>query len=83
MNKYDQVIQLLFEKMPILKWLDGYKRTIGDVLIVLTAALAALQEVRPDLEWVTGAVAICGLLVKLCGELHAAVKERDEVPSGN
>lgn len=72
-----KMLMFVFSKLPLLKKLDGYKRMIGDALIVVTAALAALQELRPELTWIASVTAILGLIVKAIGEAHAKAKEKD------
>lgn len=72
----DKLLMTFFSELPLVKKLDGYKRLIGDTLIIAAAALAALQEVRPELTWVASASAVVGLLMKVIGEVHASAKGR-------
>lgn len=74
----DKLLLLVFSKLPLVRLLDGRKRAIADFLIVLAAALAALQELRPEFTWVASVSAIVGFCIKLIGVSHAAAKDRAE-----
>ena len=78
LNLLDKIILFAFSNVPLLKEFDGYKRIVGDFLIVLAAALAALQEVRPELVWVATLSAVAGFLIKIVGEVHAGAKNRQD-----
>jgi hypothetical protein len=72
----DRALIVLFEKIPGLNWLNGHKRTIGDVLLVVAAALYAAQDQFPGVQGLDQALAIVGALMRWAGVAHAEAKAR-------
>jgi len=76
----DTIIKLIFEKIPALRLLDGYKRKIGNWLLVIAATLVAAQQAfaqnMPDLNvaWLTEVIAYLGAILRLFGDMHAQAK---------
>lgn len=77
MNKaLDLLLPFLFEKLPLVKKLNGYKRTLGSLLVVLSASLAAASAQFPQLPWLAQVSLYVGLALKAMGDLHADSKDR-------
>jgi hypothetical protein len=72
----DLALPFLFGKLPLLNKLDGYKRTLGNSLIVTAATLTALQQQFPELPFTATALLWVGLALKALGDLHADSKAR-------
>lgn len=76
----DYLLPILFEKLPILSWIDGYKRTIGNYLIVLSSILAGLQAANIGLPYVNELSAwtayAIAFITRYAGDLHAESKLR-------
>lgn len=68
----------LFSYAPILNWVNGYKRVIGNVLTMAGTIVLGLQNVWPELAilqevnaWI---VILAGALSSTVGDLHARAK---------
>lgn len=74
----DSITAFVFEKVPVLRLFDGYKRTIGNVLLVVAASLAAVHQQFPTLypAGIETAIAYIGAVVRVFGDLHADAKQR-------
>lgn len=76
----DIILSLIFEKLPILKALSGYKTEIGKAAEFLSAFVLLLQHSFPALPYidqVNGWMGIIlGIVLKYVGEAHASSKER-------
>ncbi len=76
----DALLILLFEKLPGLRLLNGYKTAIGRALEFvggLTALLMFYYPQLPLLNEINGVVVLLiGIMVKNLGYTHAASKER-------
>lgn len=73
---YESIVKFVFEKLPIIKWFDGYKTMIGEIALQLTAILVVVQGYFPEAAWIAPAVAVLGVVAKLCGVAHAKVKAK-------
>lgn len=81
MNKIsDLLLSLLFEKLPIINWFNGYKTQIGQAIEFLGALLALLQHSFPQLPYLALVngwfVMLSGIVVKYFGVAHSDSKER-------
>lgn len=81
MNKLlDFVFKVLFEKLPILNLLDGYKTELGRALEFASAFIILLQQYSipvPYLDTINGWILfLSGIILKTVGVAHAANKER-------
>lgn len=72
------VFKFMFEKLPVLNWVNGHKRTLSRVVGVVGVILMFAQENYPHLSylkdvnfWFVWLVAQLGLEV---GVLHAKIK---------
>lgn len=77
------ILELLFERLPILKQLNGSKRKIGEFLQQLSALLILVQsgllEYGVSIPLLDKSIAwiglLLGFLVRFLGELHAKAKD--------
>lgn len=81
MNKIsDILLSVLFEKLPFLNLLNGYKTQIGQAIEFIGALLALLQHSFPNLPYLAlingWFVMVSGIVVKYIGVAHADSKER-------
>ncbi len=74
----EAVISFLFERVPVLNFLNGHKRLIGNVLIVAGAILEGLRQAFPHYAILSEVVAyyalIVGALTRVLGDMHAQIK---------
>ena len=79
----DYLIRFFFERMPLVKSLNGYKRQIGRVMEIASLVLAGLAVYYPEYalieELQAGLMWLMSRILKLTGELHAVVKAKDEM----
>jgi len=75
------IFNLLFEKTPIVKWLNGHKTTISRAFMVISALLAALQQWFPEYAPIPvsvfnaqGALLLSFLGIEI-GTMHKEVKD--------
>jgi hypothetical protein len=77
---HDLVLRFLFEKVPFLRLLDGYKTELGAFITALGAFLAALVSIFPQYaplkEIYAQYTLYAGLVVNAIGQLHASAKDR-------
>lgn len=78
----DWIIRVVFEKIPILKQLNGYKRLVGNILLVLAAALYAAQTAAGnyfpgvDIPYLDQVIAWVGIALRVLGDMHSDAKAR-------
>lgn len=79
MNIIEPLVVLLFERTPILNWLNGKKRLIGTGMVVIGALIEGAKHAFPELALVGQVnsyyVLLAGILTKVLGDLHADVKD--------
>lgn len=72
------LLKLIFEKLPVLNLLNGFKTEIGKILEFLSALILLLQQSGlnlPVLDTINGWILfLSGVLIKFVGEAHAANK---------
>jgi hypothetical protein len=81
MNKIsDFLLSLLFEKIPVLNLLNGYKTELGKAIEFVGAFIALLQHyypMIPHLDMMSGIViTLSGILLKYAGMAHSESKDR-------
>jgi hypothetical protein len=75
----EAVISFVFERVPVLNWLNGNKRLIGNVLLLIGALLEAARSAFPDNPLVSEGIAyftiVAGAITRVIGDMHAQAKE--------
>jgi len=73
------LFKLLFERLPIIKLLNGKKRLIGNILLFSGLILEGLLRYFPEIphisEFNSQWVIMVGALMDLIGDAHAKVKK--------
>ena len=79
----DYLIRFFFERMPLVRSLNGYKRQLGRVLEIASLVLAGLAVYYPEYalieELQAGLMWLMSRILKISGEIHAVVKQKDEM----
>ena len=70
----------LFENIVPFKWINGNKTEIAKVALLLSAAIAAAQEIYPEIPWVGQLDAQWAMLLSVLGievgRMHRADKKQ-------
>lgn len=76
----DKITLYVFSKMPVIKFLDGYKRQIGNALLLLAGLVSLLKLYFPEIPHLdqvdAGVIAAIALFSRLFGDIHADAKAR-------
>ena len=76
----DKITLYIFSKAPIIKYLDGYKRQIGNGLLLLAGIVSLLKLYFPEIPHLAqvdaGVIAAIALFSRLFGDIHADAKFR-------
>ena len=80
MNKILEVVyKNIFEKTPLLAWLNGHKKAVGMSLIILSGILGTLHKLYPELMILDQInayyVMIVGILGYQIGDFHDDIKD--------
>ena len=77
----DKIVPWVFEKLPVLSALNGHKRTIGNLLLLLSGLVALLKmyfPMVPHLDLINEQLTfVIGLATRVFGDLHADSKGRN------
>lgn len=76
----DKLAPFFFERLPVFKWANGNKRSIGNAILVIAGTLELLKLYFPSLEILgrvdSFLVALIGLYTRIFGDIHADSKTR-------
>jgi len=73
------VVIFIFERVPVLNFLNGNKRLIGNVLMIIGAGLEGLRSAYPGMALLPDVVAyysiVVGAITRVVGDMHAQAKD--------